>query len=303
MKTYTLANIPRPVSHLAIGTSSLETQEQANPILDAYHQAGGTLFDTAHHYGQGRADRVLGTWMASRGLTNSVTVIGKGAHTPYCHPSHVTPQLEKSLAGLQRDCIDIYFLHRDDTSIPVGEWVDVLDSHVGAGRIRRYGGSNWTPARIDEANAWAAKHGKTGFSALSNQFSLADMIEPPWAGCLAASDAASLAWLRRTGTPLFAWSSQARGFFTDRAIAATPPDPELVRCWHNSANLARRARAVELAAKRGTTVAGLALAYNLAQDFDLFPIIGPLSMAELTSSLDVLKVTLTAEDVHWLRDG
>ena len=303
MKSLSLAGIPRTMSQLALGTSSLETQAQADPILDAFHAAGGTLFDTAHHYGDGRADRVLGAWMAKRGLTDAVTVIGKGAHTPFCHPSHVTPQLDASLAALQRDCIDMYFLHRDDLAIPVGEWVDVLDGHVRAGRIRRYGGSNWTPARIDAANAYAASHGKTGFTALSNQFSLADMIAPPWPGCLAASDAESLAWLRRTGTPLFAWSSQARGFFTDRAISATPADPELVRCWHNPTNLARRARAQDLARQRGTTVAGLALAYNLAQDFPLFPIIGPLTMDELHSSLDVLKVALTPAEVTWLRDG
>jgi aryl-alcohol dehydrogenase-like predicted oxidoreductase len=303
MKSLTLAGLPRPMSQLALGTSALETYEQAEPILDAFHAAGGTLFDTAHHYGNGRADMLLGTWMAKRGLTDSVTVIGKGAHTPYCHPDFVTPQLEASLAALQRNCIDMYFLHRDDPAIPVSQWVDVLDAHVQAGRIRRYGGSNWTTERIDAANAYAAAHGKTGFTALSNQFSLADMIEPPWAGCRAASDDASLAWLRRTGTPLFAWSSQARGFFTDRAIAAGNSDPEMVRCWHNPTNLARRTRAQQLARTRGTTLPGLALAYNLAQDFPLFPIIGPLSLAELNSSLDVLRVTLSAEDVRWLRDG
>jgi aryl-alcohol dehydrogenase-like predicted oxidoreductase len=303
MKTLTLAGIPRPMSQLALGTSALASQEQADPVLDAFHAAGGTLFDTAHHYGDGRADAVLGSWMARRGLTDAVTVIGKGAHTPYCRPDHVTPQLEASLSALRRDCIDMYFLHRDDLAVPVGEWVDVLDIHVRAGRIRRFGGSNWTPARIDAANAYAAAHGRTGFSALSNQFSLAEMIEPPWAGCLAASDAATLAWLRRTFTPLFAWSSQARGFFTDRAIAAGDSDPEMVRCWHNPTNLARRARAQDLARRRGTTLAGLALAYNLAQDFTLFPIIGPLSLEELGSSLDVLKVALDAEEVRWLRDG
>jgi aryl-alcohol dehydrogenase-like predicted oxidoreductase len=272
-------------------------------VLDAFHAAGGTLFDTAHHYGKGCADTVLGAWMQARGLTDAVTVIGKGAHTPDCFPAAVTPQLEASLAALKRDCVDIYFLHRDNTDIPVGEWVDVLDAHVRAGRIRRYGGSNWTTARIDAANAYAARHGKVGFTALSNQFSLADMIEPPWAGCRAASDAESLAWLRRTGTPLFAWSSQARGFFTDRAVAGGDKDPELVRCWYNATNLARRTRAAELAEKRGTTLAGLALAYNLAQDFPLFPIIGPLNRAELDSSLAVLRVTLSPEEVRWLRDG
>ena len=303
MKYLEIADVPRRLSQLALGTSSLETYEQAAPMFDAFHEVGGTLFDTAHRYGDGRADKLLGRWLAARGLTDSVTVIGKGAHTPTCFPDAVTPQLHASLDALGRDCIDVYFLHRDNPDIPVAEWVDVLDDHVRAGRIRRYGGSNWTVARIEAANAYAARTGRTGFSALSNQFSLAEMIEPPWAGCLAASDAASLAWLRATGTPLFAWSSQARGFFTERAVAAGLADGELVRCWHSPANLARRARAAEMARARAATLAGVALAYNLAQDFSLFPIIGPLNLDELASSLDALRLALSPADVRWLRDG
>ena len=301
MNELELAGIPRSVSQLSLGTSGLKNYEAAAPLLDHFHAAGGSLFDTAFQYGP--ADSILGAWLAARGLADRVSVVGKGCHTPHCEPEFLTPQLEASLAALRRDCIDVYFLHRDNPAVPVGEWVDLLDGHVRAGRIRRYGGSNWAPARIEEANAYAARTGKIGFTALSNQFSLAEMIEPPWEGCLAASDAASLAWLRRTGTPLFAWSSQARGFFTDRAVKANPPDPEMVRCWHNPANLARRARAMDLADRLGATLAGLALAYNLAQDFPLFPVIGPLSVAELVSSLDALKVVLSPADVVWLRDG
>ncbi|MCX7379938.1 MAG: aldo/keto reductase [Alphaproteobacteria bacterium] len=233
MKQLDLARIPRPVSHLALGMSDRDNYEQAAPILDTFHAAGGTLFDTAFQYG--RADTVLGQWLTARGLTDAVTVIGKGCHTPDCRPDRVAPQLEASLDALQRGCLDIYFLHRDDPAVPVEEWVDAIDPHVRAGRIRRYGGSNWTTARIDAANQYASRTGKAGFSALSNQFSLAEMIAPPWDGCRSAGDAASIDWLKRTATPLFAWSSQARGFFTDRAIAARPPDPELVRCWHSPA--------------------------------------------------------------------
>ncbi len=301
MKQLELAGIPRPVSQLALGMSDREDYEQAAPILDAFHAAGGTLFDTAFEYGS--ADAVLGQWLAARGLAGRVSVIGKGCHTPDCRPDCVAPQLEASLEALGLECLDIYFLHRDDEAVPVAEWVDAIDPHVRAGRIRRSGGSNWSTARIDAANAYAARTGKAGFTALSNQFSLAEMVAPPWAGCRSAGDAASIAWLKRTATPLFAWSSQARGFFTDRAIVASPPDPELVRCWHSPANLARRARAIELAERRGVTVAGLALAYNLAQDFPAFPLIGPLSLAELASSLGALRVQLTGDEVRWLQGG
>lgn len=301
MRTIEIDAIPRPIARLGMGMSSRPSYEAAAPLLDVYAARGGTLFDTAHQYGP--ADRILGQWLRDRGLTDAVTVIGKGCHTPDTHPEHVAPQLAESLERLQRGCIDLYFLHRDDEAIPVGEWVDALDPHVRAGRIRRCGGSNWTTARIDAANAYAARTGKTGFTLLSNQFSLADMIEPPWAGCRSASDDASQAWLRRTGTPLVAWSSQARGFLTERGMAADPPDPEVVRCWHSPTNLARRARAAELAARKGTTLAGLALAYTLAQDFTVLPIIGPMNMVELESSLGVLDVALSPGEVAWLRNG
>ena len=53
-------------------------------------------------------------------------------------------------------------MHRDNPDVPVGEFVDVLDEHDRAGRIKVFGGSNWTPARFDEANAYAAANGKHG---------------------------------------------------------------------------------------------------------------------------------------------
>ena len=81
-----------------------------------------------------------------------------------------------------------------------------------------------------EANAYAKQHGLRGFSAISNNFSLARMVEAVWDGCIAASDAESRAWLAKTQMPLVPWSSQARGFFTERAHPDNRSDAELVRC-------------------------------------------------------------------------
>jgi aryl-alcohol dehydrogenase-like predicted oxidoreductase len=137
---------------------------------------------------------------------------------------------------------------------------------------------------------------------LSNHFSLAEMLEPMWADCIACSDAASIEWLRRTGTPLFAWSSQARGFFTDRAGPDKREDTVMVRTWYSDANFARRARASSLAQELGTSMLNIALAYVLAQDFPVFPIIGPLTLDELRGSLGALQLRLTPAQARWLRD-
>jgi aryl-alcohol dehydrogenase-like predicted oxidoreductase len=207
------------------------------------------------------------------------------------------------LERLQTDHLDIYFLHRDNPDVPVGEFVDVLDEHHRAGRLGVFGGSNWTIARMEAANAYAAKNGKRGFTVLSNHFSLADMLEPMWADCIASSDEASIDWLRRTGTPLFAWSSQARGFFTDCAGPDKRQDAAMVRAWYSDANFARRDRAAQLAREQGASMLNIALAYVLAQDFPVFPIIGPLTLDELRGSLGALRVKLTPERARWLRDG
>src|SRR3546814_16994332 len=101
-------------------------------------------------------------------------------------------------------------LHRDNPDGPVGECVDALDRLARAGRMRVFGGSNWTTARIDAANAYADAHGRQRFAAVSNQVSLAEMLEPVWARCISASAEARLGWHRRTGIPAFACSSPAR---------------------------------------------------------------------------------------------
>jgi aryl-alcohol dehydrogenase-like predicted oxidoreductase len=203
---------------------------------------------------------LLGHWLRKRGVRDQVAVIGKGAHSPHCFPDAVTTQLYESLERLNTDYIDVYFLHRDNPDVSVGEFVDVLNEHYRAGRIKVFGGPNWTLARMDEANACA------------------------------------VAWLKRTGTTLFAWSSQARGFFTDRGGRQKHDDPALVKSWYNEVNFARRDRAEWLARKYNTTVAAIALAYNLAQNFALFPLIGPVTVDELRSSLVALRAKLSREE-------
>ncbi len=191
-------------------------------------------------------------------------------------------------------------MHRDNRDIPVGEFVDVLNEHLEAGRLRAFGGSNWSIERVEAANDYARTHGKTGFAAISNNFSLARMVNPVWGGCEAASDPDSRAWFEKTQTALFAWSSQARGFFTDRAHPDRQDDPELVRCWYSPDNFERRERAIALARQKGVLPINIALAYVLAQPFPAFALIGPRTLAETRTAWPGLLTELTPEERAWL---
>ena len=191
-------------------------------------------------------------------------------------------------------------MHRDNIDIPVGEFVDALHAEVEADRIRGpVGGSNWTQDRMDEAIAYAEKNGKTAPGVLSNNFSLAEMLDPIWAGCVAASDDRWKAWLNSRQMPNFAWSSQGRGFFTDRAGRDKRDDEELVRVWY-SENFGRRDRAIEIAKELGRNPIHIALAYVLAQPFPVIPLIGPRTLGELEDSLSALDIKLTQNQVKWL---
>lgn len=303
MRRRKLAALDREASVLALGGANFETYTQAAILCDAFYEAGGNVLDSAWLYGQGKCDRLLGAWMAARGVRDDIILIGKGAHSPLCYPDVIARQLTESLDRLNTDVIDVYFMHRDNPAVPVGEFVDAMDAEVRAGRIRVYGGSNWTRERMDAAFDYAERNGRHLPAALSNNFSLAEMVNPVWPGVLASSDDAWKAWLRKRQIPNFAWSSQARGFFTDRAARDKLEDRELVDAWYSERNFGRRDRALELARRLGKNPLHVALAYCLYQDFPVIPLIGPLALGELEDSLQALDIVLTPEEVRWLEGG
>ena len=207
----------------------------------------------------------------------------------------------EQLDWLQTDYADLYFLHRDNPDVPVGEWVDALNAQVRAGRIRAFGGSNWALDRVRKANAYARRKGLQGFSAISNNLALAVMEKPVWAGCRHVHDLESLRILKRHQIPLFPWSSQARGFFVPEiARPDLRGDPSLVNCWYSENNFRRQARAIELAQKYGVEPIVIALAWVLNQPFPTFPLIGPRHIAETRVSMRALAVPLTAREMKYL---
>ncbi|RWN45789.1 MAG: oxidoreductase [Mesorhizobium sp.] len=300
----TIPGLSKPASVVALGFEDFRTFSSGSILLDAFFEAGGNLFDTGYVYGGGYTEKLLGEWLKNRGVRAQSVVIAKGAHSPLCYPDVIGKQLDQSLERLQTDHVDVYFMHRDNPDVPVGEFVDAMDREVKAGRIRGpFGGSNWTMERMDEAIAYAERTGKQKPGALSNNFSLAEMLEPIWAGCVTSSTDPWKAWLTSRQMPNFAWSSQGRGFFTDRAGRDKQDNEELVRVWYSERNFGRRDRAIELAARLGKSPIHIALAYVLAQPFPSIPLIGPRTLDELDDSLRALDITLSQADLEWLDGG
>lgn len=291
---------PKPMSRVVMGVDNQVTLPHASVVFDDFVERGGNAFDNGYIYGGGRCERMLGQWMANRGVREQMVVIVKGAHTPFCTPEAIGQQLTESLERLQTDYADIYLMHRDDPAVPVGEFLEAMDAELQAGRVRAFGGSNWSLSRFREANAYADAHGRARMSVLSNNLSLAEAEDVPWQGCVSLNHADDLAWLAESQTVLAPWSSQARGFFTGRAHPDDRSDEELVRCWYSDANFERLRRAEQLAGELGVSAPAIALAWVLHQKFPTFPLIGPRQISETVSSLAGLGITLADDQVAWL---
>jgi len=316
MQKRNVDGLNKPVTQLVLGTMVLKGDDEPKglDLLDCAYEAGWTALDTAQIYCGGESERILGRWLSSRGVRDEMFIITKGGH-PSRDRNRVTSfdiaaDLHDSLARLRTDYIDLYLLHRDDPDLPVGPIVETLNEHIQAGCVRAIGGSNWTHERIEEANAYAEAHGLVPFAASSPNFSLADQVESPWGkGCITISgpDGADVrAWYERAGMPVFTWSSLARGFFSGRVRGNDPEgakeilEESSVRAYCCDENFQRLQRAEQLADQKGLSVAQIALAYVLAQPFNVFPIVGAATPSEIDSNLAALDVRLTESECAWL---
>jgi aryl-alcohol dehydrogenase-like predicted oxidoreductase len=315
MKYGTVNGVNKPISRLVQGTMMVSTKElpYSFALLDAVYELGCNTFDSAHVYGGGDCERTLGRWVNERGLREQVVIIGKGAHhnqdRKRVTPFDISADIHDSLARFQFTYIDLYLLHRDDPAVPTGPIVEALNEHMQAGRIRAFGGSNWSHERIQDANEYAAKHSLTPFVASSPNFSLADQVKEPWSGCVSisgAQNATARDWYRRHDFPLFTWSSLAGGFFSGRftpdnlASFESYLDKLAVECYCYPQNFERLRRVRVLAEQKGLSVPQVALAYVLSQPLDIYALVGCRTREEFMANAAVIENTLAPNECAWL---
>jgi len=318
MEYGSIAGIDKPVSRLVQGTAPLTDADLPGSLalLDAVYDHGCTTFDTAHGYGAGACERVLGQWVKSRGVRDEVTILGKCAH-PYDRRERVTPEditsdLHDSLTRQGTEYIDLYVLHRDNPSVPVEPIVEVLNEHKRAGKIGAFGGSNWSSARIAEANEHAVGNGLEPFTVSSPNYSLAVQIKPPWEGCLSISGPAGeeeREWCIEQGMPVFPWSSLAGGFFSGRFRRdnldsfETYLDKLCVESYCGEENFQRLGRVEELGERYGLSIPQVAMAYIMSQPLDVYALVGCRTGDEFGMNAAVLGQKLAAEELAWLDLG
>ncbi len=314
MQYGTIPGLDKPVSRIAQGCIMLnpETEDEHFALLDAVFEAGVNAFDNAHVYGNGDTERVFGRWVASRGIRDQIVLLDKGAHhnadrkrvTPY----DIESDIHDSLARLKFDHIDLYALHRDDPSVPVGPIVETLHKQRSAGLIGPCGASNWRAGRVATANDYARASGLQPFAFSSPHFSLAEMVEAPWDDCISITGphTAEQDWYRNQKMPLFSWSTLSGGWFSgrlSRANQAEHADTLYMRCYGCEANFRRLERATAFGKERSLSPAQVALAYALNQDLSIFPLVAAFTPGEIQELAAAVDVTLTPAELAWLDLG
>lgn len=265
-------------------------KKTAFSIMDLYTQNGGNVIDTARLYTNGISESYVGEFIS--GIRDNLYISTKCAHPPLSDMSHnrlneidIEYDIDTSLKTIGIDYIDIVWLHRDDLSVSVEPIIDIMNKMVKKGKIRYFGASNWTYQRIDEANKYADKTNQSGFIASQPLYNMATRTKV-WDSTLVCLEGEEKAKYDKSHFPVFAFSSQAKGFF-EKYSQGTLSEKAKER-YLNDNTLKTYERIKKFAQESGNTISYSALSMLIKQsNFDVFPIIGPSNVEQLKSTLNI----------------
>ena len=282
-------------------------------IFNTYMELGGNLIDSAHVYSDwvkpeiARSERVVGDWLERSKKRHDIVLITKGGHpdmtveTPDLHNSRMKKSdmekdLNESLKQLRTDYIDLYFYHRDDTAQPVEDLIEVMQGFVKEGKIRYYGCSNWSAARMAEADAYCKAKGYRGF--VANQALLnigSKYMNPLDDDTMCAIDDAMYEYHRKTPENLaMPYMGVCSGFF--HLYVAKGEDAVKNSPYYTPGNLAVAKKVKALMEKYEASVSQVVLGYFYQQDFACLPLYGPQNVEQLKDAMGTLDIAFVKED-------
>ena len=305
MKDRRLGKNGARVSPIGIGAMSFTdfygraNDEESHQVLDAALDLGINHIDTSNIYGNGRSESVIGSYLQKQGAQkNSLFKIASkvgickdektGGRYFNNSEKHIKDELHKTLARLGLDSLELYYIHRRDTSIPIEEVTETMQSLVQDGKIQSFGFSEISPSSLRRAQVIshvAAVQSEYSLSTRSTELGLNQLTE-------------------ESGTALVAFSPVGRSLLTD-----SPHSPETSRKLDflkenprfNDINLPKNLKIVqtyrELASDLNLSAAGLAIAWLLHQGENIIPIPGTRSVKHLEEFVTGANRSLTSEEI------
>jgi aryl-alcohol dehydrogenase-like predicted oxidoreductase len=271
--------------------------DEKESIATIHHalELGINFLDTADVYGPFKNEELVGKAIRDRrdkvvlatkfGMLRSSDPAYRGVNG---RPEHMKTACDASLRRLGINHIDLYYLHRVDSAIPIEETVGAMAELVRAGKVRYLGLSEAGPQTIRRA------HQIHPISALQSEYSL-------WSR---DPEAEIMPTLRKLGIGFVPYCPLGRGFLTGRIRRFEDLEPDDYRRSsprfqgeNFTKNLELVKRVEEIAGKKGITAGQLALAWVLAQGKDIVPIPGTTRRNHLEENIAALRVKLTERDL------
>jgi len=298
------------VTNIIIGELSGHLPERAKNAhwcYDAYLAHGGNCFDTARIYGGGHSEYALGEYLIGKPRDSYVISTKCGHHNCEKPPigrlsaKEINDDVEESLRALNCEYIDILYLHRDDIYKDVSEIMPTLHKFVVDGKVRVLGASNWTAARIAEANIFAAENDITPFSVSQIHWNLG-LTTAARTGDLThiVMNETEMNWYTANQFPVMAYTPTGRGFFA-KTITNSPMNPSALKYfgWLPE-NHARAKRAEKLANELGVSVSAIVLSYVLSAPIPAMGITAFSAEQQFHETMQAASLVLTAEQCAFL---
>jgi aryl-alcohol dehydrogenase-like predicted oxidoreductase len=301
------------VPRISLGTNNfgggILSEEIANKIMTHALELGIDMFDTADTYTDGDSERMIGEFIKDRREEVIIaTKVGREGDLDRKAPpnkssvsrKNILYRLEQSLKNLQTSYVDLFYVHKYDSQIPLEETMTTLDSLVKQGKIRYIACSNYTKDQIVESRRVADRLSLENFIAVQNKYNIFDreMENDVIPYCL------------ENGVGTLAYNPLYGGFLAGRYEHGKPPPagsratyrpPAWFSRINNEVNFQRLDKIKEVATKSGATLPALALAWALRESRLTTAIVGASKSEQLDESAKAVNTKLSTETLNSLK--
>jgi 1-deoxyxylulose-5-phosphate synthase len=280
-------------------------EEESKPFFRRALDAGINFYDTADVYSLGVSEEITGRALRDSGIPRDRFVVATKVFSPMgddpnlrgLSKKHIHHAIDDSLRRLDMDYVDLYQIHRFDSSTPIEETLEALDDVVKQGKALYIGASSMYAWQFAKMQYTADAMGVTRFVTMQNHYNLIYREE----------EREMIPFCIDQGVGLIPWSPLARGFLAGNRDAQSKgettrakTDDFAHKMYYQPSDFTVVDRLGEIAKKRNLSNAQIALAWILQQPGVTAPIIGASKMKHLDEAIAALEIKLTDEELKAL---
>jgi aryl-alcohol dehydrogenase-like predicted oxidoreductase len=298
-----LGNSGLRVSELGLGANNFgwwADEQTSIAVINHALDMGINYIDTADMYDRGRSEEFVGKALKGKRAnviiaTKFATPMGEGPNDKGGSRHYIMKAVEASLKRLQTDYIDVYQMHNPDTETPIEETLSALNDLVHAGKVRYIGCSNFAAWQLCEALWTSTANHLHSFVTVQVRYNVLERsIETELVPCC-----------RKYGIGVIPWGPLAGGFLTGKYQQGeqAPADARLAKPVgiyshiFTDDNWNKLSKLKAFAAKRGHTVAELAIAWLRAKPWITSVIAGARTVEQLSANLPAMQWKLTEDEI------